>query len=253
MPASTLRIKNFFWFGVLVISSGIFLAGKVYVAPAVSRYSASRGDYYFNGGAYDLKKAARSYTFALWLDARASRAHYQLGRIYFVEGKRDDALREINAELALRPNFGRAYYMRGLIEGFQKNLDAAEADFKKILELGELDEHARKLDTTGWAVYNDLSWIQFQKGEYADVASTARAGLEKYPNNPWLLNSLGLGLMNLKKTKEAKAVFGEALAQAQKLTTEDARRAYPGNDPTGAEDKRQQIIQQIRFNQALIK
>ena len=33
---------------------------------------------------------------------------------------------------------------------------------------------------------------------------------------------------------------------------EDVRRAYPGNDPAGAENKRQAIITQIRFNETLV-
>ena len=211
------------------------------------------GDYYFNGGAYNPKKAARYYQGALFLDADLVHAHYQLSRIYFVEEKLDDALREVNAAISLAPDFGRAYYMRGLIQGYTNKLDEAEADFKKILELGELEPGAGKLDQGGWAVYNDLSWIQFQKGNYADVEVSARQGLEKYPDNPWLLNSLGLALLNLEKKEEAKAVFGQALQKAEGLTIEDVRRAYPGNDPADVENKRQAILTQIRFNAGLAK
>lgn len=238
----------------LGVATGVFLFFRVAdIRQQAVNVAMRKGGYYFNDGAYDLQKAERWYRAAIWLDPSMPLAHYQLSRIYLVEGRTEEALREVNKELNIRPLFGRAYYMRGLIDGFSKNLDAAEADFKKILELGKLDEYAGALDATGWAVYNDLSWVQFQKGEYRDVEKTARAGLEKYPHNPWLLNSLGLGLMNLKKTKEAASAFDSALQSAQKLTVEDARRAYPGNDPAGAEDKRQQIIQQIRFNQAIIK
>jgi len=239
---------------IVVVCVVVCVAGFIiFIQKPATDFSMRRAGYYFNGGAYDLKKAERWYRTALWLNPSMPAAHYQLSRIYFVEGRTEEALREVNKELKMRPLFGRAYYMRGLIEGFSKNLDAAEADFKKILELGKLSEYAESLDQSGWAVYNDLSWVQFQKGEYGDVEKTAREGLEKYPHNPWLLNSWGLGLMNLKKTKEAAAAFDLALKATQKLTVEDTRRAYPGNDPREAEDKRQQIIQQIRFNQAIIK
>ncbi len=236
----------------ILIIAGVFLffRGTETKQQAVD-FAMRKGRYYFNGGAYDLKKAERWYRAVLWFSSSMPLAHYQLSRIYFVEGRMEEALREVNKELKLRPMFGRAYYMRGLIDGYAKNLDAAEADFKKILELGKLDEYAESLDATGWAVYNDLSWVQFQRGEYGAVEKTARKGLEEYPHNPWLLNSLGLGLMNLKKTKEAKTIFDEALIQAEKLTAENVQRAYPGNDPQGAKEKRQTIIQQIRFNQAL--
>ena len=207
--------------------------------------SVRRGNYYFNGGAYDLKKAARYYRAAAFFDTEETFARYQLSRIYFVNGKLQDALREADAAVALAPDFGRAYYMRGLINGFSNKLDEAEADFKKILELGELEQGV-------WAVYNDLSWIQFQKGNYANVEETARQGLELYPQNPWLLNSLGLALFNMDKKKEAKAIFKEAFQKAQELTVEDVRRAYPGNNPSETEKKRQAIIDQIRFNLTLV-
>ena len=237
---------------LLALAGGFLFFQGTEMRREITNYAMGKGSYYFNGGAYNLTAAKRWYRGALWMNSSLPLAHYQLSRIYFVEGRMEEALQEVNKELAKRPSFGRAYYMRGLIEGFRKNLDAAEADFKKIFEVG-LDEYTPSLDAGGWAVYNDLSWVQFQKGEYGEMEKTAREGLRKYPHNPWLLNSLGLGLMNLKKNKEAKATFEDALRRAEMLSAEDVRRAYPGNDPAGWEDKRRAIIRQIRFNQTLVR
>lgn len=245
--------KTFFLVCMLTLGIiGIPIFMQWVIVPSMGHFLINRGNYYFGGGTYNTVKAAQYYKWATYLDRDMPHAHYQLSRIYFVEGKNNDALREVNATIALAPDFGRAYYMRGLIYGYTKKLDEAETDFKKILELGELEPGAGKLGQGGWAVYNDLAWIQFQKGSYADVEVSARQGLEKYPDNPWLLNSLGLALLNLEKKEEARATFEQALQKAEELTVEDVRRAYPGNDPLGAEDKRQAIIGQIKFNKALV-
>lgn len=244
----TSYIKKILIYGIIISLLLLFIfLGKDKISGVFAGY----GDHYFNGGAYDLKKAAHYYRVATFFDSDAPMLRYQLARVYFVDGKRGDALREADAAVALAPDFGRAYYMRGLINGFSNKLDEAEADFKKILELGEIEPDMGQLEQGGWAVYNDLSWIQFQKGNYADVEETARQGLDVYPQNPWLLNSLGLGLLNLEKKTKAKTIFENALKEAQKLTVEDVRRAYPGNNPAEMEKKRQAIIDQIRFNLTL--
>lgn len=206
----------------------------------------NRGNYYFNGGAYDLGKAASAYEWALMMNDKSSLVHYHLARVYFVQGKLEAALREINEELALQPDFGKAYYVRGLVYGFMKRPDEAIRDFKKIIELGQLSE-------TSWAVYNDLAWVEFQKGDFAAVEKTAKEGLARYPDNPWLLNSLGLAELNLEKKKNAQVTLENALNLAKKLTEEDVRRAYPGNDFTEAAEKRASIITRIQFNLGLVK
>lgn len=230
-------------FLLVVFVSGI-LATKSFSNAAV-RILSQRGAYYFNGGAYDLKKAKRYYRWALRLNTAVPLAHYKLADILMIEGRFDEALKEINKEIAEHPDFGKAYYVRGLIHGFSGTLDEGERDFKKIIELGQADS------PTAWAVYNDLAWIQFLAGRYEDVAKTAGVGLSRFPDNPWLLNSLGLALINLEKKKEAEVTLKKALALAEKLTVEDVIRAYPGNDPANASEKRFSIITMIKFNLAL--
>jgi len=245
------RTKKRLWVAILIVGVGGLLAGKIYLMPSLSRYFLSRGNYYFNGGAYDLPKAEQFYRWALAIYDNTPLAHSKLANVLFIQGKPKEALVHIDKEIAKNPDFGRAYYLRGLIYGFTKNLDEAERDFKTILELQESSNKAQNLGEGGWAVYNDLAWIQFQKGNYADVEKTAREGLTQYPDNPWLLNDLGLALLNLGKKGEAKAVFEKALVQAEKFTTQDVIKAYPGNDPAQASDRRLSIITNIRFNKTL--
>jgi tetratricopeptide (TPR) repeat protein len=184
------------------------------------------GNYYFGGGAYDLDRAEEHYQATLALQDPFPGARYQLARVFFIRGSLKRALIEINKELETYPDNQRSYYIRGLINGYDKRLTEAAADFKKFI--------AWKPDT--WAGYNDLAWIYFEKGDFASVRDTARAGLANNPDNPWLLNSLGVALLNLQDKGGAKEAFTKALTLLNSMTEESWGRAYPGNDPADHAD-----------------
>ncbi len=57
------------------------------------------GNYYFNGGVYDLNAAERAYKNAVAIDPKILWGHYQLARVYFIKGDKDKALEEINNEI----------------------------------------------------------------------------------------------------------------------------------------------------------
>lgn len=200
------------------------------------------GNYYFGGGAYDTEKAETYFRKALELDPTLAGPHYQLARIYFVRGDFYPAEIEIHKELELYPDFGRSYYVRGLIYGYSGRLPEAEADFEAFLEW----------KPESWAGNNDLAWIYFQEGKYAEARDTARAGLKIAPDNPWLLNSLGVALLNLRDEKGAKEAFIKALAVIGSMSEKDWGNAYPGNNPSIYGDGLDAMKASIERNLALI-
>lgn len=185
------------------------------------------GNYYFNGGAYDLKRAKKAYKKALKSEPDPLWANYQLARIYFVEGDSAKALEYINRELELYPENLRSLYVRGLIYGYRNqagDLEKAEADFRIFTgwALGE------------WAGYNDLAWILSKQGKHKEASDTIKRALAEVPNaekNPWLWNSLGVAELNFKKYANAADSFKKAKELAEKLPIEEWRHSYPGNDP----------------------
>lgn len=181
----------------------------------------SIGNYYFGGGAYDTEKAERYFREALELDPLLSGPHYQLARIYFVRGDFYLAEAQINKEMELHPELKRPHYVRGLIYGYRGRLPEAAAEFKAFLEW----------QPKSWAGNNDLAWVYFQQGNYAEARDTAYAGLEAAPDNPWLLNSLGVALLNLHDTTGAREAFRKALERIDSMTEVDWGAAYPGNNP----------------------
>lgn len=181
----------------------------------------SAGNYYFGGGAYDTQKAEWFFRAALLVNPLLAGPHYQLARIRFIRNDFSAAEAEIRKELELHPDFRRSYYVRGLIYGYSGRLAEAENDFKTFL----------KWKPESWAGHNDLAWIYFQEGKYAEARDVARIGLAIAPGNPWLLNSLGVALLNTDDKKGARESFSQALAALASMTEADWGAAYPGNSP----------------------
>lgn len=203
------------------------------------------GNYYFNvyrDGVYDLDKAAHYFKRALAMDPAVPGAWHQLARIDFLRGDLSNALTKINTQIELHGNSSIAsYYVRGLINGFMGNFGDAERDFLAFLSW----------NTKSWAAYNDLAWIYFSQGNYRDTETTAREGLALNPGNPWLLNSLGVALLNQEKKREAYAILVIALKESETLTLSDWHTAYPGNDPSLGDIGLKKMQQVIRRNLAL--
>lgn len=196
------------------------------------------GNFYFNGGAYDLERAKKYFAKTISLDERLPGAHYQLGRIYFLEGKFFSALEEMNKEIELYPEFEKSYYMSGLIAGYQGNFNLAVRSFEKFLTF----------KPESWAGWNDLAWVYFKKGDYEKVKEAAENGIAAAGENVWLNTSLGVALLNLEENSRAVAVLNQAKIMAENMTPEEWGMAYPGNNPKNYEDGLRQMLEAIEFN-----
>lgn len=203
--------------------------------------SMKAGNYYFNGGGYDIKKAKLFYNQALFINPIAPLAHYQLGRIYFIEGYLNSARREIQKELLVNPEFVRSYYMLGLIHGFLGDFEKAEEDFRTFIRFYPAE----------WAGYNDLAWILLQRRKYDEVENIVSLAFEHVPDgdkNPWLWNNLGVAQLHTERYYYAEESFKKARLLAQNLTSTMWSRAYPGNDPAQATEGMYQFKDAIKKN-----
>lgn len=147
--------------------------------------------------------------------------HYQLSRIHFIKGNLNNALLEASEELNQHPDNCQALYIRGLSYGYIDNLDSAISDFETF----------NKCIPDTWAGHNDLAWFWFRKGDMQKVVDIVEEVSWKYPYNPWLMNTYGTALMNLKRYNEAKYAFEKAKYSADNMTEADWGASYPGNDP----------------------
>lgn len=180
------------------------------------------GESYFGKGkTYNIYKAEIAYINAIKLRPDYLEAHYQLGRIHFINAKFERALTEMEEVRRLDPEFKRAYYMIGLVNGYKGDLDQAIWGFSEFI----------KRDDFNWAGYNDLAWIYFKKGDFQKMKEVAEKGLEQAYRNPWLSNIYGTALMNLGENEKALDNFQIALESVEEMTSEDWGNAYPGNNP----------------------
>jgi tetratricopeptide (TPR) repeat protein len=206
-------------FAVVLVGLGLFL-----VRNYVANVAMQKGNQNFNQNNYELAKAEKWYKVASIVMPKYSQAHYQLGRVYFVEGKLDKAVSEFDMTLHANPDHKRAYYMRGLAKGYKKDYAGSQADFQSFLD-NFPDE---------WAGYVDLAWVYYEDGQYEKAREVAEKGLELFPENAWVLKGLGVAYIQLGEKDKAREVLEKALAKAEKLTVSDWQFAYPGNDPAGA-------------------
>jgi len=208
------------------------------------------GNYYFGGGIigrseHAPEKAKRLYKKVVARNLQTPWGHYQLARIYFIEGDFENALKEIHQELEIYPTNFRSLYVRGLIYGYrgrEDDLVNAEEDFKKFIEWSPSE----------WAGYNDLVWILGKREKYEEMERIVISAFENIPiakeNNPWLWNSLGVAELNLQKYEEAHRSFRRAHELLEKLPLETWRNAYPGNSPDDVKAGRAQFQKAIEEN-----
>lgn len=212
----------------------------------------SIGNYYFNvfeSGVHDLDRAKDAYQRALTLNQSIKRGHFQLARIYFIEGNFFNALEEINKELELYPDYGRSYYVRGLIYGYRNfpdDLIKAEGDFKRFIEW----------NPTNWAGYNDLSWIQIKQEKFTEAKETVQLAFELLPftktTNPWLWTMLGVAELNVGNYTKSRDAFLIVREISDNMTPEYFWSAYPGNNSANAENAFNQFKATLSFNLGIV-
>lgn len=181
---------------------------------------------HFNAGvnpaAYNLGHAEYFLKAALSIDPSYPYANQQVARILFLKGNFSAAIPYINQEISVQGDRNpSAYYIRGLIRGYQGAYRGAAEDF----------EHYIQLNPTVWAAYNDHAWTIMKTGDYAKAVEVLLTGLERFPSNAWILNSFAIALYETGDTAGAHAAALRARDAVEKLTPQDWSDANPGNDP----------------------
>lgn len=233
------------FFKKTAISASVFIiamAGVFFARSFWADLAAKPAGYYFNGGAYDLKLAETFYRVAAFFEPESPFFHYQLARVFFVENKLMEAKSEIDLALNRDPANQRAFYIRGLIDGFAGEYNEAVADFEKFTAWSPEE----------WAGWNDLAWANYKAGDFNKAREAALAGLKISEANPWLLNNLGLAYAGLGEEAKARKALEAAKKYASSLAVEDWRAAYPGNDPTSDLWSLAEFRSDLRHNAALV-
>lgn len=234
---------------VLAVAVSLFFLSDPYTQ-AVLAYRASPsaeealalGQMHFSshqGRLYDVDKAEWYLKQAYDLNPELPYVHHELGRIAFLRGDFDTALAYLDTEIELHgESLPNTFYVRGLIQGFRGDYDAAALDYAVYL----------KHDPNNWAAINDYAWVLLKSKKHDEALEQLKRGLLFFPNNPWLLNSASIAYYELGKYESAYTSAVRAAYFAGMVTVQDWLTAYPGNDPRVAKRGVEELRNSIQGN-----
>jgi len=90
-----------------------------------------------------------------------AKMHTELGSLYFQGGNLIVALEELTMAVSINPNYAQAYSTRGLVLYYIKEMDSADKDFRKALELDPKDPE----------ISNNYGWFLCQIGREKESIS----------------------------------------------------------------------------------
>lgn len=170
-------------------------------------------------------------------------AHYQLSRVFFIQGKLYRALDEAEIELSHYPENSKTYYILGLTLGYLGRTSEAIDAFSKYI-----DTHPGT-----WAGRNDKAWLQFRAGDIDGALATIEPISESFPYTPWVQNTLCALLINKEdRLADAEKACSRAKESIDKMTARDWGRAYPGNHPQIYENGLESMQEAIENNLQLL-
>jgi len=126
---------------------------------------------------YSLK--AEIYSSDQW--HTATKIYYQLGaRPHFAGNRYQNAVKDLNACLAIAPNFSPAYNLRGKADAMMEEYGSAETDFKKVVELSPASPKG----------YKNLGFLYLLLGRSEDAKKRFLKARYLSPHDEKILNAI---------------------------------------------------------------
>jgi Flp pilus assembly protein TadD len=169
------------------------------------------------------------------VDQPVSAKSFQEGERAFGEKRYDEATSIFTAYTVEKPQNPWGHYMLGLAAWKSNDLDKAEGEFLKTLELdpthlksmynlgrvyldrgekekaGEQIESALKLDSTSSEGFRLLGRVKEEMGLLADAETAYRQALKLDPEDTWSMNNLGINLIKQDRAEEAVGVLARVV------------------------------------------
>jgi Flp pilus assembly protein TadD len=131
-----------------------------------------------------------------------------LGSVYAKQGRVADAREEFEKAMTLDAKNPEPYVAIGVLDEYEKKIDAAIADYRKAVEL----------DASYVSARNHLATLLFEKGNLDEAEAQLRTALEWNPNADGVLYNLSLILDKTNRRDEARQV----LERAHQLVPDDS-------------------------------
>lgn len=143
-----------------------------------------------NQAANGLREVARN-------DPRSARAHYNLAVSLNQLGQIDEAVRELEAALAIAPHYTQASELSGLIWLQKKDPMRARQYFQQVLAT----------DPQNFAARYNLGALETVQGNWGEAEANLAAALAARPDSPEALNALGSLHLRQGELEKAAAAF----------------------------------------------
>ena len=137
------------------------------------------GDYYFRQ--QNFHDAIHEYEMALKMDSLLTPVYGNLATAYSIVGKNEKALQTLTTLIVLEPKYGRAYYLRALLQHEMEHNELAIADLKKSIAY----------DSQNFRAYYNLANLYLAAGRLPQAERTIKTGLKLQPESQdgqYLLN-----------------------------------------------------------------
>ncbi len=125
----------------------------------------------------------------------------KLGNVYANSGRLEDALKEYEKAIKVRPNNARLYCAMGNAYQRRGEIDEAEKAYRKAIGISPQYLKA----------HESLAWVYEKKGEKEKAIKSIKEAVKISPKNPDRLIKLGKALLNTGRREEAKEAFDQAV------------------------------------------
>jgi len=207
-----------------------------------------RGKLYLAEGKFDLAQTALLK--AIDLDPNLSSAYDLLVPTFLHANNPSEALNQMNAVLAKKPDDLSALLVTGMIYSQMKEFNKARDAYEKVIaarptlvlalnnlayiyaeklndlkRASELAQKARSNAPTNPSVLDTLGWITYKQGDYKQAADLLRESVAKSPDNAEIQFHLGMAEYMMGRTEVARAALEKAVGSATDFDgKEEARR-----------------------------
>lgn len=203
------------WLGVVKAAVGASAEAVTYLEKAAQLRPRDIDILYHLGRAHMLlSKEVYERMFAV--DQNSWRVHQVLAHSFAEADRLDDAVKECQEAIRLKPDEPGLHQQLADIYWIQNNLPAAEAEFQAELKI---DSH-----NTG-AMYN-LAVIGIERSEAAVAVDLLTEVLRRAPNTTEALYQLGRAQALLSNYEQAAASFAAVVAAPRKINAEMFRQSY---------------------------
>jgi len=163
--------------------------------PGSSRAHNNMGFIYFKLGR--LTKAAEEFEYALRLNPEYSEAHNNLGFAYYGQKRLDEALQQFLSAVRLKPDYLEAVMNLGMVYYEKGELDNAEVQFKAVL----------RPDPGNHNAHNNLGVVYERQGRLNEAVAEYEIASRLNLNDPRYHFSLGSVYAKQRRVEEAKKEF----------------------------------------------